>query len=130
MATLRIKYTSKTCLPSCLAGEQEVQVGEQVVMTLKPKSALWPEQIKAFLSLPVATEHGERVYYFDFDDEQLNGGATPDSCDLGVPTCWSCCDTNAEKIQNLVSVLVEAGVIIQNEDGTCSPVPVEDPEIT
>ncbi len=123
MATLRIKYTSKTCLASCRAGEQEIQVGEEVTMTLKPKSALWPEKIKAYLSLPVSTEYGERVYNFDFDDEQLNGGAVPDSCDLGVPVCWSCCDTNAERLQNLITTLLEVGDIVENEDGSFALAP-------
>lgn len=118
MATLTIQYGSKNCIPSCLPSETELQAGEQVKVPLKPKNPLWPSYLKAHLAQPAFQKGGRRIYLLDFDDSQLNGGPTPDKCDIGEVSCLSCCDVNAERLENLLTTLVNAGLISENEDGT------------
>lgn len=118
MATLELTYRTDSCIPSCNAGQHALAPSEQVRIALKPKNPLWPSYIKAYLAAPSTLDGSERVYKFHFDDAQLNGGPIPDQCDFSEPECYSCCDDNGERINNLINTLIQAGLIEENADGT------------
>ena len=118
MAIIRITYKTKTNLVSCLPDESELQAGEQVKIRHNSADPRWSSYIKAHLAIPACTEDGDRVYLLDFDDAQLNGGMTPTFCDLYTPECWSCCNANAERLENLIDALKLGGVLTENEDKT------------
>ena len=123
MAIIRIEYRTKSQLVSCLPNESELQAGEQVKITHNGADPLWDLTIKGHLAQPAISDGADRVYLIDFNDSQLNGGFTPSSCDLNDPLCWSCCDANAEKLNNLINAFTSAGNLTENENGTFTFIP-------
>lgn len=104
MAEVCYNFESPTCLSSC-AGHNELQAGEQVILTLSDKNPLWPETIVADVRAVVFGKVGDpykRLYTFCYDNTLLNGGPELEGCDLeGEPRCYGCCDENAEEIAAL-----------------------------
>ena len=117
MVTESITFKYPTCISSCLPGETGLQTGEEVIFELKPKNPLWSTSIKATVTL-IANIEGGRQYTFEYDVEDLNGGPFIEDCDVTEIRCYSCCDANAERLNNLISALVDGGLITENEDGT------------
>lgn len=113
MATQSLTFKYPSPISSCRPGESELQAGEEVVLELKEKNPLWPAYIKATVSL--VSPHGKsRIYKFDYEENNLNGGVLIESCDVEELRCYSCCDANNERLNALISVLP----VTENEDGT------------
>ena len=85
MALYDITYEYSGCLPSCINGRLELQVGESVQLDLEPKNPLWPDKIIAEVTSVTRTPQG-RTYTFRFDSDDLNGGPVIESCDFGGPS--------------------------------------------
>ena len=117
MVTESITFKYPNCISSCRPGETELQTGEEVVFEIKPKNPLWSTSIKATVTLIANIEDG-RQYTFEYDVEDLNGGPFIEDCDVTEIRCYSCCDANSERLNNLISALVDGGIITENEDGT------------
>lgn len=113
MATESLVFDYPSCINSCRPGETELQQGEEVVLELKEKNPLWPSNIKAVVALVSPTQQG-RSYTFEYEGDKLNGGPTPEKCDIAEIRCYSCCDANLEKLNNLISILP----VTENDDGT------------
>ena len=113
MATQTLTFDYHEAINSCRPGETELQMGEEVVLELKEKNPLWPSYIKATVALVVYTTYG-RQYTFDYEGYDLNGGATIESCDVTEIRCYSCCDTNLERLNALITALP----VTENDDGS------------
>ena len=113
MATQSLSFNYPDCINSCRPGETELQQGEEVVFELKDKNPLWPANLKATVALVSATQTG-RTYTFEYEGDDLNGGTILESCDISEIRCYSCCDTNLERLNNLISALP----VTENADGT------------
>ena len=127
MALVKISYTTRMILPSCKAGEQELSAGEEVIIELKPKNALWPASIKATVVGVKPTNKG-RVYTFEYDNVILGGAPEPEICDVTEIRCYSCCDAIREELLTSgVTGLPPAKIVawVQNElDPVQLPYPV------
>jgi hypothetical protein len=107
-------YNSRTCIPSCRAGEDELQTGEEITIFLKPKNPLWPERLKLILNKVKNGQHHTRQYEFTYKEADLRGGPEFDQCDIEEIRCYSCCDAITERLDALIRVLP----VTENANGT------------
>lgn len=104
MATRTLIYEHDSYIESCRLGETELQQGEEVYLFLKDKNPLWPVKIKAIVALISHTLHG-RIYSFEYEELDLNGGLLIENCDVSSIRCYSCCDAIDDRLSRLISSL-------------------------
>lgn len=115
MAIQNLIYKICDVIPSCLNGRAELQPGERARITLEPKNPLWPADLIAEL-ISVERVYGGRIYTFQFDDEDLNGGPLFDGCDIAALEPYCCCDEIRDHL--IAEDDGEGRVITHNFDGT------------
>ena len=86
----------------CNPGEFELQIGEQVTLTIEPKNPLWPSTILATIVGLNPTRSG-RDYTIEFDQDLLNGGPLFEGCDLLGVEPYCCCDALDARVSELES---------------------------
>lgn len=102
MTTLVLQI--KGCIRSCIAGEHEIQVGEQVYLDLD--NVTTPSLPDKIIAVVTHIDHGtqattwDRQYELEYDETLLNGIVTAlTPCHiLEAPRCVSCCDLLNDRV--------------------------------
>lgn len=86
MADIGIVYHTKNILDGCNCCK-ELAVDDQVKLVLDGTNQLWPDHIVGVVYFVDKLSDG-RTYKIKIDDEDLNGGPMPHSCNMEI-SCYS-----------------------------------------